>query len=202
MRDTDHCKINLDDIIEHFYKFYDKNLLKEAPERERKTKHFKLLKRILLPKNKKEIIEEDEEVEEVEEIDEKDIIEEEVKTNKKEKENIKEEDLEGSEYDEDDLEEINYVTMDNGEIMLRDGTVVGNKIYKTAYKQRVRMELASWKTNSQVGFMRIRMQSRAREMNKMVNKKGKYSHWSIKGSKKSNFNRVNTLLIIRKQVNC
>lgn len=203
MRDADHCKVNLEDLIEHFYRFYDKTKLKAAPERERNTKPFKLLKRLLLPKNKKEIIEE-EEVEEVEEIDENAVVvEEEVntKSNNKEKTNDVN-DIDDYDFDEDELNDIKYVTMENGEIMLRDGTIVGNKMYKTAYKQKVRMDIANWKSTKQVGLMRIRMLRKTREMNKMNNKKKKFSHWNLTGSTKSNFTRVNTLHIVRKQVNC
>lgn len=227
MRDKAHCKINFEDILEHFYKFYDKKKLNEVSESDKKTKEFKLLRKILLPKNTKEksnTIKEEEnddyesEIEEVEEINENDVVKDEKVDEIKDKEETvntkidnnnnktkKAETKESEEVSEDDedLKEVNYVKMDNGEILLRDGTVVGNKIYKTYYKQRVKLSSQISKTNSQhLAILRLKAKSHQREINKFLNKKDAYSHWRLTGSKKSNFTRVNTLHKVRKQVNC
>lgn len=124
MRDSSHCRINYEDIIEHFWKCYDKEKLGEYAGNEKKSKEFVLLKRILLPKNNKVIYEEELSDGWVE-VDE---------------EAVNEEIEEKKDQDEDsDLEEVAYVKMPNGELRLRDGTTIGNKIYRTAYKQRVKM---------------------------------------------------------------
>eukprot|EP00340_Litonotus_pictus_P010647 CAMPEP_0170537090 /NCGR_PEP_ID=MMETSP0209-20121228/102516_1 /TAXON_ID=665100 ORGANISM="Litonotus pictus, Strain P1" /NCGR_SAMPLE_ID=MMETSP0209 /ASSEMBLY_ACC=CAM_ASM_000301 /LENGTH=392 /DNA_ID=CAMNT_0010838539 /DNA_START=127 /DNA_END=1305 /DNA_ORIENTATION=+ len=204
MRDTGHIKINFEDIIERFYKYYSKKTILEATDSEKKSKEYKVLKRILLPKKKTK--KEEDEIEEVEEIDENEVVEEvveEVVDTKKENEiPTAYENLSDVSVDEEDLEDINYVELDNGEIMLRNGTVLGSRLYKNIYKQRVKLDMESWKKSSQTSLMRIKSRSHQRQLNKMQNKKGQFSHWNITGSKKSLFTRINTLRKVRKQVNC
>jgi len=198
MRDSNHMRINLDDIVDYFYKYYDaKNLVQKATEEEKKTKEFKLLKKLLVSstKNKKKKKEEEiEEVEEVEEIDENLVVEED---KEEEKEKVKEEgDDEESDYS-DELKEINFVRMDNGEIMLRDGTVLGNKIYSTYYKQRVKIN-PDIKETKHALTLRLKAQAYNRKKNIKENSYKNFSHWKLKGSKKSNFVRINTFIKVTK----
>lgn len=176
MRDKGHCKINYEDIIEHFYKYYDKKKLLELTGPERKTKEFKLLKRVIVPKQ----------VEEVEEVSDIEAVGEIVEL--------------APEEVEDAVKDINYVELDNGELMLKDGKILGNKIYKNVYKQRIKIQ-AAWKETAQVSLMRIKAKSAHRKLNRLVGKKKLFSHWNVTGSKKSNFTRINTLFKARKQVN-
>lgn len=195
MRDTNHVRINFEDIIEHFYKFYDKTKLAAVTGVDRKLKEFQLLKRMLLPKkgakNKEEKIVEEVDGEEWEEVDDED--EEEVNTKKEKK------DDDSNSLDED-INDINYIRMENGEIMLRDGTVLGNKIYKNYYKQRVKV--TSVAETQERRIMKIRAAMMRRKELKLRNKTKSYSqHYKLSGSTKSLFTRVNTLFKARKQVN-
>ena len=87
--------------------------------------------------------------------------------------------------------------------MLRDGTVIGNKMYKNIYKQRVKLSVAAWKENSFQALMRIKKMSALRKANKMQcrDRKKMFSHWNLKGSTYALFTRHNTLRKTRKQVN-
>lgn len=192
MRDTHHVKINFEDIIEYFYKFYDKkNFLEKATEEEKQTKEFKLLKRILIPKKNKNEVKgtekEIEEIEEVEEIDENMIIEENDDTMAQKVDNINDYESDLS----DDLKDINYVKMENGELMLKDGKILGNKIYSTYYKQRVKIG-QDWKDNNHALKLRMKAKAFHRKNNEMKDKKNTFCYWKISGSKKSNFERINS----------
>lgn len=122
MRDLNHFKINYEDILEHFWKLYSKEKLREYSGNEKKSKEYVLLKRILLPKKNNKVVYEEDLSDGWVEVDDEAINED------------KEDEDENS-----DIDEVAYVKMPNGEIRLRDGTTLGNKIYRTAYKQRVRM---------------------------------------------------------------
>ena len=205
MKDTGHIKISYEDILEHFYKYYDSKKILLVTGEERKTKEFKLLKKIVKANNKKKELKEDE-IEEVDEIDEnqvieEDVVEEVVETKKKDANKQTEEEDEDS--DEDDIEDINYVTLENGEIMLRDGTVLGNKVYKDLYKQRVNINSSRQTGGYQTALTRLKAKSTIVKANKKkFNKEIKAVNWKLHGSNKSNFIRINSLHIVRKQVNC
>lgn len=198
MRDTNHIKINYEDIIEHFYKHYDKNRIIAVEGVARKSKEFQLIKRMIVPKKgepkRKEVIDPD--YEEIEEVDDED-----VDINTTSKAARTEEEAVVSD-EEDEMKNIDYVRMENGEIMLKDGTILGNKIYKNVYMQRVKV-VAEWKDNQHTRLLRIKAMSAKRKLNKLlIDKKGMFSHWTLTGSKKGLFTRINTLHKIRKQVNC
>jgi len=102
------------------------------------------------------------------------------------------------EMKEESDEEYGPVALPNGELLLENGTIIGNKIYQIYYKQRVRINrleglIASRKKEQ----MRLKIRN-VKEL-KQQNKKIKY--FSIRDSNKSSFTRVNTLFKARKQVN-
>lgn len=207
MKDTNHIKINFEDIIDHFYKYYDKEKISQVTGADRKLKEFILIRRILIPKKgtkeTEEIKEEnDDEWEEISDTEENEKVEEPKTIDKKDnKEEDNEKDLD---LEDDEIKNINYIKMENGEIMLKDGTVLGNKVYNLLYKQRVRMTPTLWKNSNHINLLKLKHQSARRNLIKAQTKVAKESmnHWKLKGSHKANFQRVNTLFTACKQVNC
>ncbi len=198
MIDSTHVKLNFEDIIEHFYKHYDKLKIGQVQGPERKAKEFQIIKRMLLPKKKAEKIkEEKEEDDEWEEIsdDEK---EENVKTTKS-----KENDDDSYLSDNSDIDNIDYIKMQNGEIMLKDGTVLGNRMYKSLYKQRIRLTPMVSKNDTHLSKVRTKAFLIRRQVIKAENKinKENMKQWKLTGSNKSIFIRTNTLFKACKQVN-
>lgn len=209
MKDTNHIKINYEDIIEYFYKFYSKEKIALVKGQDRKKKEFQLLKRILLPKKKAKTSfdKEGSDWEEIEEVDENkesnkcnNFVDTKVNSNNinanqsNNNSSLDNQDL----SDEEDLKNINYVRMDNGELMLKDGTILGNKMYRLIYKQRVRINQPE---NEHTRLIKLKNDLERRKLNRAINKRKSVKHWGLKGSNKSNFTRVNTLFKARKQVN-
>lgn len=218
MRDSGHVKLSLDDIFDHFYKFYDFEKIKQQ---ENKTKYklqigYKVIKKRFKEdnaKNKKTEIKE--EIEEVSDVDQNLVVSDEEIDNKsntnvinsknmKSENNQNNQNNQNSESDDEleDIEDINYVELQNGEALLPDGTILGNKMYKTAYKQRVKIDSEIKKSQAQhTNTLKLKLRANLRLKNRLKERKKMYSHWNVKGSLKGNFIRVNTLHIIRKQVN-
>lgn len=195
MKDKDHVKICYEDIIDHFYKYYDKEKILKYDGEERRTKMYVLIKRMIMSKEKekkeKEIVEED--GEEWEEVSENE------KENEEEKDNLSD-----VEDDTDEIKKINYVKLENGELLLKNGSVIGNRVYNTLYKQRIRYIPIVWKNTDRIQLLKSKgIINRKRELvkeKKII--KEQLGHWKLKGSKKGNFERANTLFKPCKQVNC
>jgi pre-60S factor REI1 len=202
MVDKQHTFINQDDLEEFIYKFYDKTKLFGIKEKElRKMKEFKTLKIKLsmdrnLVKKKKDkaagVEEEGWETVSEEEVDADDTTGNEVKTSKVSKKLEKE-----AVVEESDDEEYGPVPLPNGELLLEDGTVIGNKIYQIYYKQRIHLNKFKAIADS------VR-EDRLRNIRNITGKRLKkpiLKYYSITGSNKSSFIRINTLFKARKQVN-
>lgn len=195
MKDKDHVKICYEDIIDHFYKYYDKEKILKYDGEERRTKMYVLIKRMINSKEKKE--------------KEKEIIEEngeeweEVSENENENEDEKD-NLSDIDDDTEEIKKINYVKLENGELLLKNGTVIGNRVYNTLYKQRIRYVPMVWKNTDRIQQLKSKgIINRKRELikeNKII--KEQLGHWKLKGSKKGIFERPNTLFKACKQVNC
>ena len=195
MIDSTHIKLNFEDIIEHFYKHYDKLKISQVQGPERKAKEFQIIKRMLLPKKKIEKIKEEQEGDdEWEEISDEEK-EETVKTNKP-----KEDDDDSYLSDNSDID---YIKMQNGEIMLKDGTVLGNRMYKSLYKQRIRLNPMVSKNDSHLSKVKTKTFLLRRKVIRAENKinKENMKQWMLTGSNKSIFIRTNTLFKACKQVN-
>ena len=195
MIDKCHTRVNNDDLDEFLYKYYDtKKLFSLKDPNWRKMKEFKILSlRTKVAKQLKE--EEEEEWEEEDEENEKSEENKKDEESKKGEENKKEEE---NKKDEDSDNDYDPLTLPNGELLLEDGTILGNKIYNIYYKQRIRIN---------------RYESLQKEMRKnLKNKRGIYKNNTRKnkrhqiirrelnGSNKANFQRVNSLFVAREQV--
>lgn len=177
MLDKQHTYINIDDLDEYLYQYYDKKKLNEIKDKShRKTDEFQILKyKLKLNKHKQEKKEEKGDWVIVEEAD--------VKTKKPAKEE--------SDSEDDDVEPI---SLPSGELLLVDGTVAGNKIYKTYYKQRVNIKKHEKLANSirEDRINKIKIKKRRMKANHL--KEHKHS------SNKTLFKRSNQLVNARKQV--
>lgn len=162
----------MEDLEDHLINFYDVDKLSQVKDNNiRLTKAFKLLKMKL--KFSK------------------------IKESEKENEDNDNDDEEQAE-EQDSLEE--PVELPNGELLLQNGKVLGNKYYQIYYKQRVKL-------NRFEGVMStVEFERKVRKLNflkKMANK-GTFnkSHFKRKiTDKKKNIMRQNTLFKSRKQVN-
>jgi len=133
MIDKQHVGINDEDIEEHLYKFYDKILIEQIKDSNiKKSKTFKILKVKLSQGQKKLKVIKEKEIKKNNDEDEDGwVTDEEEEINTKEK-------LEKIINEEDDSDDVQPITMANGELLLHDGTILGNKIYSIYYKQRVK----------------------------------------------------------------
>ncbi len=207
MRDSGHVKLSLDDLYDHFYKFYDFEKLRQQ---ENKTKYklqigYKIIKKRFREESTKvKKSEIKEEIEEISDIDQNLVVsDEELDNNKMINSTKKENDNDSvSDNDLEDIEDINYVELGNGEALLPDGTVLGNKLYKNAYRQRVKIDNEIKKSQAlHTNTLKLKLKASLRLKNRLKERKKMYSHWNVKGSLKGMFIRANTLHIIRKQVN-
>lgn len=125
MIDKGHTRINDSDLDEHLYKFYDKIKLRSLKDPKwTKMREYKILSLRLKVAEKLKEKKKDKEEDEWEE-EESD--EEEKKEDKKE-------------YKEDsDDDDFDPLILPNGELLLENGTVLGNKIYNLYYKQRIKL---------------------------------------------------------------
>ena len=187
MIDKIHTSINTDDLEEFLYKFYDKNKILSIKEREvRIMKEFKILKIKLNIANRnkiKEKIKDDSEGWETVSEDENE------ETQNKNNKLIK---------DEESDEEFEPVALPNGELLLENGTIVGNKIYQLYYKQRVHLN----KYEKLAHSIRLERLNRLPKIKKLKRRISPNKiHDKMLGSNKSAFQRINTLFKARKQVN-
>lgn len=166
-----HTSINEKDLDEFLFKYYDlKKLLGTKDANMRKLKEFKILS--LRARVAKE---------------------------------LKEKNLEG----EDEWEEVksdegdaDYEPMElaNGELLLEDGTTLGSKQYKVYYKQKFHEnkfeELQKvHKERNKERNLRLKRRDKVRK-----NIKRHVNYKILKGSNKSNFDRINKLFVKRPQI--
>ena len=166
-----HTFINEKDLDEFLFKYYDlKKLLSIKEKSIRRTKEFKILS--LRARVAKELKEKN--------LDGDDEWEE-VKSN------------EGD----DDYEPM---TLPNGELLLEDGTTLGNKEYKVYYKQRFHINKfeglqKAHKERNKERNLRLKRRDQLRK-----NVKRHVNYKVLKGSNKANFSRINKLTVKRPQI--
>jgi pre-60S factor REI1 len=171
MLDKSHTSINEKDLDEFLFKYYDlKKLLSIKDKNIRRLKEFKILS--LRARVAKELKEKN--------LDGDDEWEE-VKSN------------EGD----DDYEPM---TLPNGELLLEDGSTLGNKQYKIYYKQKFHInkfeELQKeHKERNKERNLRLKRRDQIRK-----NIKRHVNYKALKGSKKGNFDRINKLTVMRPQI--
>ena len=166
-----HTVVNNKDLDEFLFKYYDlKKLLSIKDKNKRRSKEFKIL--ILRARVAKELKEKNLEGDD-------------------EWEEIK------SDEEDDDYEPL---TLPNGELMLEDGTTLGNKEFKIYYKQRFHVnkyqELQKeHKVRNKERKLRMKRRDQVRK-----NIKRNVNYRVLKGSNKGNFDRINKLTVIRPQI--
>ena len=200
MMDKQHTRVNDEDLEEFLYKFYDKKSLLSIKDKNlKRLKEYKILKIKLKMKKIKKTKKKDEEGWETASDEEETTI----SVNKQEigstkiSKIIKDKDV-NDELDQSDTDdEYEPVSLPNGELLLENGTIVGNKIYQIYYKQRFHQN----KYQGLVDSHRInRIRSlKVKKQNRVMGPKVKY--YTVRDSNKSSFERVNTLFRACKQVN-
>ena len=166
-----HTVVNNKDLDEFLFKYYDlKKLLSIKDKNKRRSKEFKIL--LLRLRVAKELKEKNLEGDD-------------------EWEEIK------SDEEDDDYEPL---TLPNGELMLEDGTTLGNKEFKIYYKQRFHVnkyqELQKeHKVRNKERKLRMKRRDQVRK-----NIKRNVNYRVLKGSNKGNFDRINKLTVIRPQI--
>ena len=115
---------------------------------------------------------------------------------------LKEKDIDGNddwvdiEEEEDDFEPME---LPNGELLLENGERLGNKIYNIYYKQRIRIMKNEHLIND---LKRNKKLIRKNKFRKNYNRRSNIRNINyrvVKGSNKSNFERINTLTVMRSQ---
>ena len=115
---------------------------------------------------------------------------------------LKEKDIDGNdEWVDVDEEEDDFEPMElpNGELLLENGERLGNKIYNIYYKQRIRIMKNENLIND---LKRNKKLIRKNKYKKNINRRSNIRNINyriIKGSNKSNFERINTLTVMRSQ---
>ena len=118
---------------------------------------------------------------------------------------LKEKNLEGD----DEWEEVKSnegdddyepMTLPNGELLLENGTTLGNKDFKIYYKQKFHVNKyqdlqKELKEKNQERKIRIKRRDQVRK-----NIKRNINYRVLKGSNKGNFNRINKLTVMRPQI--
>jgi hypothetical protein len=220
MMDKGHSSVNEEDLEEFFYKFYDKKSLLSVKDRGlRKTNEFQILKIKLKMKKVRKVKKTDDEgwstVSEGEE-DSKMSVENTNETlvdtnvknsgvsrvdpsNSTKVKTLKKKDVEEVNQSESDSEdEYEPITLPNGELLLENGTILGNKIYQVYYKQRFRIN----KYDKLVDKVKLERRKKLKKISKALrSNQVKIKYFSVKDSNKSSFERVNTLFKACKQVN-
>jgi len=191
MIDKGHTSVNEEDLEEFLYKFYDKKSLLSIKDKSlKKLKEYKILKiKLKMKKTKKAVKEEDEEQWKTDSEGEDD---------KQKTKIIKSNDIDKELEDSDSEDEYEPVTLPNGELLLENGTIVGNKIYQTYYKQR-------FHNNKYEGLIDTQRVTRMRQLKAKPQSRKRtgpsVKYYTIKESNKSSFIRINTLFKACKQVN-
>jgi pre-60S factor REI1 len=197
MIDKQHTTVNSEDLEEFLFKFYDsKRLLANKDRNVRKSKEFKILKIKLNVEAKKEKKKKIAKTENEEESDGWETVSEDENKANPRLSKLLEKDLQES--DEDD--EFEPIELPNGELLLENGTIVGNKLYQLVYKQRIRINPFQKIADSLRVLRRKNLKKKLVKSKKMAHiDRPKYFNFST--SNKSSFIRVNTLFKACKQVN-
>ena len=167
-----HTTVNYKDLDEILFKYYDlKKLLAIKDTNIRRSKEFKILS--LRAKVAKE---------------------------------LKEKNLEGDDEweevksDEDNEEDYEPMTLPNGELLLQNGSTLGNKDFKIYYKQKFHANKyenlqKEHKIRNKERNLRLKRRDQIRK-----NIKRNVNYKIIKGSNKGNFVRINKLTVMRPQI--
>ena len=117
---------------------------------------------------------------------------------------LNEKNLEGDEWEEiksnEDEDEYEPMTLPNGELLLENGTTLGNKEFKIYYKQKFHInkyeELQkAHKERNKERKLRMKRRDQVRK-----NIKRNVNYKVLKGSNKGNFDRINKLTVMRPQI--
>ena len=171
MIDKSHTAINEKDLDEFLFKYYNlKKLLSIKDKSIRRLKEFKIIS--LRVRVAKEL---------------------------KEKNLEGEDEWEEVKSDEGD-EDYEPMTLPNGELLLEDGTTLGNKEYKVYYKQKFHVNKfeklqKAHKERNKERNLRLKRRDQLRK-----NIKRHVNYRILKGSNKGNFDRINKLTVMRPQI--
>ena len=117
---------------------------------------------------------------------------------------LNEKNLEGDEWEEiksnEDEDEYEPMTLPNGELLLENGTTLGNKEFKIYYKQKFHInkyEELQKKHKERNKERKLRMK-RIDQVRKNIKRNVNYK--VLKGSNKGNFDRINKLTVMRPQI--
>ena len=116
---------------------------------------------------------------------------------------LKEKNIDGDEWEEISNEEdddYEPMTLPNGELLLENGTTLGNKEFKIYYKQKFHInkfnELQKQhKERNKERKLRMKRRDQVRK-----NIKRNVNYRVLKGSNKGNFDRINKLTVMRPQI--
>ena len=116
---------------------------------------------------------------------------------------LKEKNLEGDEWEEiNEEEEDDYepMTLPNGELLLENGTTLGNKEFKIYYKQKFHVNKYEeiQKVHKERNKERKLRMKRRDQVRKNIKRNVNYK--VLKGSNKGNFDRINKLTVMRPQI--
>ena len=121
---------------------------------------------------------------------------------------LNEKNLEGDEWKEiksnEDDDEFEPMTLPNGELLLENGTTLGNKEFKIYYKQKFHvnkyeeLQKAHKKRNKERKLRDKRREQRLDQLRKNIKRNVNYK--VLKGSNKGNFDRINKLTVMRPQI--
>ena len=166
-----HTVINEKDLDEFLFKYYDfKKLLAVKDKNIRRSKEFKILS--LRARVAKE---------------------------------LKEKNLEGDdEWEEvksdDEDDDYEPMTLPNGELLLENGTTLGNKEFKIYYKQKFHInKYEELQKNHKIRNKERKLRMKRRDQIRK-NIKRNVNYRILKGSNKGNFDRVNKLIVKRPQI--
>ena len=116
--------------------------------------------------------------------------------------NLKEKDSEGNEdwveIDENEKEDFEPMTLPNGELLLENGSTLGNKMYNIYYKQRIKIQRYENLNNELNNIKNKKILKRRRNIRRNNMKRGR-NFEVVKGSNKGNYKRCNILVVKRPQ---
>ena len=113
---------------------------------------------------------------------------------------LNEKNLEGDEWEEiksnEDEDEYEPMTLPNGELLLENGTTLGNKEFKIYYKQKFHInKYEELQKKHKERKLRMKRRDQVRK-----NIKRNVNYKVLKGSNKGNFDRINKLTVMRPQI--
>ena len=116
--------------------------------------------------------------------------------------NLKEKDSEGNEdwveIDENEKEDFEPMTLPNGELLLENGSTLGNKMYNIYYKQRIKIQRYENLNDELNNIKNKTILKRRRNIRRNNMKRGR-NFEVVKGSNKGNYKRCNILVVKRPQ---